>query len=367
MPTSYEVEILDPFGNKIDVIDEWETLSYTRAVNDVGICALVLDGDYDISLLRIDGRINVWRSVGERLYIDTETSWLIRKVDRQLDQQGRRTIVVSGMSANELLKRRIIAYDGQTSQTSKSDFADDMMKEIITENFGSSASAFRDISSYLSIQGDLSLGPTVSKEFQRDNVLDVLQDISQATIQAGSPIYFDIVTATPTTFEFRTYKSQRGLDHSSPSGINPITLSPDRGSLANVKRPYDYTDEVTYVYAGQQGTGSDRVIETASSFARINQSPFNLREAFVSAGNSSGSATLQDEAKAALRAGRPRRTFEGEILDVPGSRYGVEWSWGDKVTVLFENESIDCTIDVVSISVQKGEEKIDVRLRAEES
>lgn len=368
MAATYSVELADAFGNRLDIIDEWVSLKYARSVNGIGSMTLVLDGSYEISFLKLDGRVSIQRN--KRL--DTETVFLIRKIERMLDSTGKRIIVVTALSATELLSRRIVAYDssGSTlSETNKTDKADDMMKQIVRENFvlGSVSDTEREISSYFTVEADTTLGPALNKEFPRDNVLNVLQEISQATVTAGSVIYFDVVAPTEKTLQFRTYRGLRGIDHSFPGGTNPVTLSTEKGNIANVNRTYDWIGEYTYVYAGGQDSGADRDIRTASSRERIGESPFNRRELFLSSNATSGSDALLNEADAALRAGRPVRSFEAEMVNVPGAtEYGVHWGFGDRVTAEFEGESVDATIDVVEISVVKGKETIQASLRVEE-
>lgn len=366
MAATYEIWIMDHIGNILDVIDDWILVRYVRALNAIGMLSLILDGNYNISFLKVDGRIVIWRNVDGKSYIDTDTAWLIRTITRRLEPNGTETIIANAVSANEILSRRIVAEDSDTGQADKSDLADDMMKEIVAECLGTSASTGRDISTYLSIESDTSQGPTVSKEFARRNVFDVLLEISETTVQAGSPVYFDIFAPTHNTLEFRTYRDLRGVDHSFPDGLNPVILSPDRGNLADIVREYNYQAEVTYVYCGGQGIGEVQEIQTASSSDRINVSVFNRREVFINATMSSGSAAVLDDTSIALRAGRPKRTFQGQLLDAPGTKYGVNWGFGDKVTAEFKGESLDCTVDGIEVFFQQGRETIRASLRVVE-
>lgn len=365
MSASYEVRLMDSIGNTLDIIDDWLSLQYVRKINDVGSFTLVLDGNYNASYLKLDGRIVVFRNNK----IDGNTAWLIRRVTRELDSNGRRNFVINATAAIELLKRRIVAYDAGSAYTNKTAAADNMMKAIVRENLGSLATdTNRDLSTYLTVEGNTSLGPVVSKAFSRDNVFDVLQDISDATVVAGSAVYFDIVTPAYNSLEFRTYRGYRGLDNSFPGGLVPVILSSHRGNLANVTRTYDWMDEITYVYAGGRGQEANRQIATASSQERIGQSPFNRREGFRNSSNTDGATALQNEANAGLWEGRPKRTFLAELVNVPGAtEYAVHWNFGDKVTAEFEGESIDCIIEAVQVTVAGGKEDIKASLRVEES
>ena len=362
---TYEVWLLDPFGNLLDVIDDWLYLKYDRALNNVGSLELGLDGGYpNFSFIKLDGRIVVWRNKK----IDMETSWLIRRMIKTLDEDGTLGISIGAFSANELLTRRIVAYDAGTIYSDKVGMAaDNMMKQVIRENFGASATdTSRNLSTYFSVEGDTGQGPALTKSFAWNNVLDVTQDISLTTISGGSSVYFDVVAPAFNTFEFRTYRTQRGIDHTFPNGQNPVILSPERGNLTSVLRSFDYSNEATYIYAGGAGFNQFQFVATASSIDRIGQSPLNRREMFLSSGGIA--QTVTDDAAAGLRENRPQRIFQGKLVNVPGTtEYGVHWNFGDLVTVEFEGETINCSIDAVSIEVADGNEDIIATLRAIET
>ena len=65
MAASYEVRLLTPSGDTLDVIDEWISLSYNRTLNNVGTLTLELPGDYPYYNLKLDG-FNVigWSKAG---------------------------------------------------------------------------------------------------------------------------------------------------------------------------------------------------------------------------------------------------------------------------------------------------------------
>lgn len=363
----YEVRLKNPEGSLIDIIDDWISLKYTPVVNDVGALQLVLDGNYSpFDNLRLDGIIEVVRRVGGRTYIDAETVWLIREVTRQLTGSGERFITIGAVSAIELLSRRLIAFDAGTPQASKSDKADSMMKAFVSENAGTDADTDRQIENF-TVESSASNGPNIEMEADWVNLLDTLQDISQAAIVAGSAIYFDVVAPVPGgLFEFRTYEGLRGNDNTFPGGTNPVILSPARGNLVNVTRTYDWSGEVTVSYAGGAGIGAGREVQSASS-VRLEDSPYNRRESFAQGGGTGGASAILDAARTALRKGRPKRSFRGQLVNVTGqTEYGVHWQVGDKVTAQFEGESIDCFIDSVTIAVSDGRETIQGNLRAEE-
>jgi hypothetical protein len=325
-----------------------------------------LPADFPISYLQIDGWLEVWRrAAGGLNYLDTETVWFIRDVSRRLNERGERFITVIAYSAADLLKRRIVAYAAGSSQAEKTGAADNLMKAIVRENLGSLATdTSRSISAYLSVQADSGAGPSLSKAFSRRNVLTVLQELAQASLEAGTALFFDIVAPEVGSLEFRTYTGQRGIDHSS-TGARRVTLSPAYGTLTEVVRRYDHASEQNYIYAGGQGEESSRAVATASDASRISLSPFNRCEGWVDARNTADSGLLSAEAQAALRAGRPRQEFSGKILNTGSVQYGREWAFGDRISAEFDGEVVDGRVDEINVRVENGQEEIQAGLRVE--
>lgn len=360
---TYEIWLTDALGTTLDIIDDWLSLSYTRAVNDIGGLELHLNGTYPLSNIKVDGRILVYRNG----LLEIDAPWFVRKWEKQLSAEGVRTLAVYAVSANEILTRRIAYLQGDTSETQISDYPDNMMKAIVRTQFFDSGNEYRDISAYLSVEADASLGSSFPKTFAWANVFDVLQEITQSSIISGSAVYFDVVSTTSSGLEFRTYPTLRGINHTFPGGINPVTLSPDYGNLSNVTSSFDRSQEITSAIVASQGSGSARSVTQVGSTERKAESPFNLREIFVQANNTGEANLIETEGREALRAGRPLRTFNGELVNVPGAcEYRVHWSLGDAVTVSFDGDSFDCTIDSISVSVSGGREEINGTLRVEE-
>lgn len=105
------------------------------------------------------------------------------------------TIVISGPCLNDLLLRRIVAYDAGTAEAKKNDYADDMMKAYVDENLDAGAVAGRQLPSGLGfeIADDQSAGPTLEYGAERNNLFDVLCDISDRAAEDGTRVYFGVV------------------------------------------------------------------------------------------------------------------------------------------------------------------------------
>lgn len=368
----YQIELYDPFGVRLNVLDAIQSLEYARTVNSIGALTLTLPAKaYDYANFKIDGRIGVYRAVGGGpLALEMETAWLIVRRNKLLSASGERLVKLTAVDGVDLLRRRIVAYAAGAAYAEKSDYADDMMKEIVSQNLGSGATdTTRSIATYLTIQADLSLGASLRKGFAWRNVLTVFQELAQASDTAGTYLAFDVVCTDPTAtqaFEFRTYANWRGVDHRWPNGSNPVILSPENGTLANVDLGELFDEEINAAYAGGQGEGAARVTASSLDATRIGLSPLRRSEGFADARQTAVTATVTDEADSLVREGMPRRVFTGKIVPTQGVQYGLDWRWGDYVTAQFENLSYDCRIDTVHVQVDaSGNETVDAYLRSE--
>ena len=365
MSNRYSLWVYTPTGVKLAAVDTWITLDYTRSVNNFGTLRMSLPGTFSMDNLSLDNRIAVWRSVsGAPQYLDTETVWFIRDIKKTLSDRGEKLIEVTALSAAELLNRRYVAYFAGTDQASKAGPADDVMKAIVRENLGSLATnTARDWSSYLTVASDLAAGPRITKGFAWRNVLTVLQELAVASVTAGTPTFFDIVcpNSDPASLQFMTYTTQRGTDKSAT-----VTLAPEMGTLTSIVREYDYSSEVTYVYAAGQGLESDRAISEGGDSTRIAASPFNRREYVAQSGFVTTQGGLDSERDGALRDGRPKRSFTAQVVSAGNALYGKDYFFGDRVAVSFDGELATARLDSIAVSLSHGEERISASIRVED-
>lgn len=358
----HEIILSNPSGQRLALVDSAAEFWYVRALNNVGTCRIVLPESFDRSFIALDDRIEIWRST-EGMSQQLGFYGFVRRWVPETDDAGLTSIALYGVDLNDLLKRRIVAYAAGTAQALKTAKVDDMMKAIVRENMGSLAPAARDwTSAGFAVQADVSLGPTITKGFSWTEVLQVLQEISDASVIAGTPIYFDMVWSYPNTLEFQTFLKLRGNDHSLTS-VQPLMIGVDFGTMAQPSLDNDYSDEVSHVYAGGQGEGTSRVIVEQNDSAREGASPFNRRESFADARNESTTAGITATAQAALQAGRPKRRFGGNLINAPGARFGIEWGFGDKVVATYLDQQYDSLVRAVTTRVDRdGNETVNARL-----
>jgi hypothetical protein len=293
--------------------------------------------------------------------------YLIRRISYS-DIEVSDYIEVSGWSGLELLSRRVVAYASTSAQAQKTDYADDMIKAIVSENLGSDATdSARDLSAYITIAPDLGAGVSLTRGFSYRNVLTTCQEIANASGQAGTPVYFDVVPTlgSSTLFDFRTYTGQPGADHGGDSD-NPVFFGLAWGNLAQPYLAEDYTDEQNAVYGAGRGTKDDRYVSEQEDTARQGLSIWARREGVCQATDQTTQAGVQAKAKAQLQKKRPQMRFSGTLLDTAQSPYGPAWRWGDWVVAEYRGQTFDCLVRAISISVNEGVETINARMELED-
>jgi len=365
---SYELWLTNDEGNRLDLLDETIRFTWSKILNRIGRCEVVLSGKYDFSLLKRDYKIEVWRSPSPDTSKKLENVYFIRRRIGETLLDGQTQYSVHGLDANDLLNRRIVAYSAGSNEAAKTDYVDDMMKAVVRENLGALAAAARDYTDNgFSVQVDVSLGPSITKAFSRRNVFDLLQVLSDIARENGTEVYFAVVPTTVNTFEFQTFIGQPGVDRRYPNGDSPYVFSLARGNLSMPMLEDDYEDEANYIYAGGQGQGDAREIQTAQDNDSINQSIWNRREAFRDARNEDTGAGTLAEAEAMLTSSRAKRRFYSTLSNGENSRYGLDWNWGDRVTVEYLGERLDAIIRVVNVNVDSdGLETVEGRVEVEQ-
>lgn len=357
--TTHEVWLCDQYGRRLTIVDNLNDFEIIRVINEISYCYVTLPGNFHATyqtLIGVDYMIEFWRSPAQGA-MQLESVFFMRDITYEEDFKGNDVIVLAGPDANDLLARRIVAYAAGSSQSKKTDNADDMIKEIVKENLGSSAASARDLTDLnFTIAGDISAAPSITKSFSWRTLLRVLKDIAGVSAEKGTNLYFDVVpkviSSSEIGFEFQTFTDQRGQDRTYDSN-NPVVFSKEWGNLADPMLRYDYTKEANYIYGGGQGEGSDRVIEEVSDDARVGASVWNRREKFADARNESSTDGVVNKAEEVLQENRPLKRFTGKLLDTPQARYGVDWFFGDKVEISYRGIQFQGIAKALKIKLDK--------------
>lgn len=341
--TAYKLYLCRDDGTRLQKLDQVIAFQCQSGANSEGSFSLDLPGTFDRTLLGFDRRVIFWRKpVGGAYYI--EFQGIICKMTTWMDAGGNKYRRIEGQGLERIISGRLIAYLTGTAQGTQTDQADDMCKVVARQNLGASATdTTRAISSAVfSVAADDAAGQSITKDMGYRKCLDTLREICDSSRQAGTEVYFRVISTSETQFEFRTFIGQPGHDL---TGSGPI-FSVENENLSLPVLVEDATNEVNRIYA--MATGYAPV--TAEDTTRSGRSLFGLREGFVSAG-SGGSTAATAAANAAVIAGRPVNTFSANLLSVPGSVYGLDWNFGDKVPVSYDGRQFSATVRAATLAV----------------
>jgi hypothetical protein len=357
----HEVWLTRPDGRRIGQLPTIERLEYTKTLNDPGSFTIVLPGSFRDDFLQEGYRVEIWYTPeGGAPFLDF--FGLIHKPTYATNEQGLQTITITGQRMLGILGRRIVVYDSGTSQANKTDYADDMIKAIVRENFGASAGARAINSAYFSVAGDTSQGVSVSKKFSRRNVLEVCQEIAAASFENGTPVYFDFTRINDQKIQLQTFINFQGTDQRAN-----LIFSLDRANLKIPVYELDYSAERNVAYVGGQGQGEDRNVIIRTDATRAERNIWSRKEAFADQRNTNLAASLNSEGDAVLREGKPRKRFSAELVSTGQTIYGKDWRFGDRVTALAYDQAFESVVrSVTVIRDNTGYVSINARLEVEE-
>lgn len=363
----YQLILKDTTGTQVAIIDDYRSLQFQKIVNDSGFFTLILnENDPKRSLFERDGQLEIKRKIPGLTNWYTEFECVILDFTSVIFQNGNAQFTVVGAGYNELLKRRVIAFQEETVYSKKNDNAETVMKEYVIENIGADALVVNgryydgDVTGF-NVEVDTGAGAIWGGERSGKNLLSTLQEIANY-----SSIDFNVVGTGAGTYEFRTYLNQLGDDRTTvglntTTGLNAAGNPPQifNVNLGNVKEllfQQKSKDTANTIYVYGQNYGASRDLEIATDIADIALSPFGVREMMRGGGSQASAVELQYLADELLISTLPRTDISFIPLDIVSSLYGVHYFFGDKVTIHFNGVDYDKRIVSVRVSVSPGGE-----------
>lgn len=365
---SYEFWLTNDYGLRLASLSTGVELEASRVVNGIGSFSLKMPLSFDDSLIIKDRMFQLWRKPRG----GTMKLWRVYFVRwwKFSNKGGKDYVEFGGPDINDLLRRRIVAEYTASARAEKTDYADDMMKEIVTQALDDAGTITPDagtrVWANLDVQGDFSLGPSVTKGFSFEHLLTssntgILPTLSQMSINEGTPIYFDIVPyvigENNISFQFQTYLNQPGQDVSSS-----IVFSTDRGTLKDPVYEEDWTEEENYIYAAGRGENDGRVVEQVYDADRYNTSQWARCEGACDARNEETDAGTAAAGQRQLEVGRGIIRFSGIPIDTDATSFGKDWDVGYKVQAKYHNRQFYSIIWAVALKITPGGETIGARI-----
>lgn len=349
-------------GILLATLQNVKTWRFARTSNDVGWFSLQC-ADLDERLLAVDRILEFYRTPRGAGPVLLGVGFL-RSWEWADDRQGGVNLELQGPDQVDLLRRRVVAYTDPEANWNKTGYADDLIKAVVRENMGPLSTdpwynrgrAYD--ASLFNIAADTSEGKSVTRTFQFRNTLEVIQDLADASTWPspdndweGQAIFFDCEYVGPAKFEFRTYSPLRGVDRTIGNNTAPIIFSKEAGNLADPALRFDYTDEMNIIYGLGQGDGEDRMVDPENDQVRGRLSPWNVHEDIVPATEEDTVQGISYHAYDKMQKLRPQVVFSGKLVDTPWTRFGVDWGFGDLVTVRFRGMEFDGRVDSFTVLV----------------
>lgn len=308
---------------KVKVIDYAASVIWIKRVRGAGYFELYINADKELFKLVTDNTILVTRD-------NDDTAMIVNAVKLTTSAESGDYLTISGKSAEGILGQRIF-----TKQANYTGTAESIIRQMITDNLISPTDLTRKIINFTLAESHGFTGNT-EKQVTGKNLLDIVSEICTA-FEFGFKVSF-----INGQFVFDLYK---GVDRSMDQSVNNrVIFSPDYENLGNTEFSRDKSTYFNSVYVAGEGEGSERVIVGLNSgFTGL-----FLREMWADARTTSSTtdegeltpeeyaAILTAQANDELAKVKELTDFSGEILAGNSYQYGVDYSLGDKVTVINE-------------------------------
>lgn len=362
----YQLTVRSPVnGDVLTVLDgtAFDDCKYSRALNDVGVLAMTLPSNPDWDgIFILDALIDIERTSPITGKFQVEDTYLVRLTHRFTEGDQERYIV-GGLSLNHLLSRRVVDPDDDPTAaggySTKAGLADTVLIAYANEQIGSSASTARQVPN-LTIAASTSVGDSIGRRLRYENLLEVFQDICNAT-------NVDFIITRLDDNNLRLTVAPIGTDRrrsvNYPS-MPFVELAPLRGNLSDPSLLFDRKKEQNFVYALGQGPGESRIVSKVQGFG-IFDSPYNRIEFSydVRTAERGDSTTLVTGARVALYEKQAQREFTFKPTgSEPGNTYRLDWDVGDLLTVVWDDALVELRVREVEISLDPGGETITPRL-----
>lgn len=360
MATEYAIAIKSRAGAIKNVLtgqdNGFRWLSYKKEVNGVGLLMFDLGSSHAaIDNLEQDGQVEVWRrdaANGVDWYVDFET--LFVDEERRANDDGLTTFRAICPGQMDLLAREVVAWPANTANKSlfESVVASTIMTALVQYNATSDATTANgrirtSDQTNITCEADAAAGNTITFACAHQPLIEALQDVARV---GDRDFWLDRTGDQAWTFRTANYL---GTDKSST-----VTFALNYGNMSNPVLRRNRLNEKTVVIVGGQGVEDDRTFETRTG-TNYNAT-YNSKVVFYPATQYSTSAGLQAAGDVRLDELRARDELTWDIIQTPGSLYGVHYDLGDLVTGYYEGVTATKQITSVTVTYAPGNDRAEV-------
>lgn len=332
-------------------------LSYQKVVNGIGLLMFDIDAGSTtiINSLERDGQIEVWRrDAANDLDWYADFYALFVDEERFADDAGNSTFRAYCPGQMDFLARAVVAWPADTANRSffSAVKASTIMTNLVRYNATSDATTGNgrirttDLAN-ITYETDDDDGNVMTFACAHQPLLEALQDVARI---GARDFWLDKTGAQAWTF--RT-DNQLGDDRSAE-----VTFALNYGNMGNPVLRRNRLNEKTVAIVGGQGEESDRDFEvrTGTNY----NATYNSKEVFYPATQYTTSAGLQAAGDIRLDELRARDDLTWDVIQTPGSLYGVHYFLGDLVTGYYEGVTATKQISSVTVTFAPGNDRAEV-------
>lgn len=369
MAAIYDIVLCDDKGRRLMPLNNLRAFTASRIVNGVGAFSAALKAATDLPTLqkyhyiekniKPDWQIQVWRKA--RGPMKLWRSYFLLNWEWGQDENGEEIFSIGGYDTNHLLTRRhVVAYAG-SAYAQMDDYADDMMKVIVTQSLtdviAPTPTAGTRAWWRLTADNELGAGPNVKLAFAWEKLLTiygggVLPRIANASRELGTDLFFDVVASsisgTSVTYQFRTYTGQPGRNLT--SGKSAVVFDAEAGTLSDWALSYDYSEEENYIYALGQGDEDDREVVQVYDATRYSRSYWGRCEGVADLRNLEDTY-LEDGGNDALAEGRPKVQLRGTPVSTKKQEFGRHYDVGDRALARAKGRQFEAIVSSAVVSL----------------
>jgi hypothetical protein len=362
MTATYEIYFYDTAGTLQLLLEGWKRLEFHQKLNDAWYANLRMNMSY------LDTRLDFFRNDLTRDWImevyrrnprDNSKGLVYEGLHRTLVDQALKsgtielTLYNSGYTS--LLGRRVVIPPSGEEHSVKSGAAETIMKAFVDDQMISATDADRNIAA-LSNEADAGSGDTAEYSARYTKLSTV---IARCAEQGG--VDFGIVgdgllknhLVPDWEFQVRpTWGSD--LTQGNSEGNPPTIFDLFVGNMEIPILSRSGGDEVTTVYVGGGGTGTDRTIAEEENAAAAAISPWARAEAFYDARNEDGSDGLTTQGQAYLSKHSFEEKFTFNILQTDGAEWPKHYALGDIITATYFDQTFSMKIVEMTVVVTAG-------------
>ena len=343
-----ELYVLDKNLDLIGVIDNFETLIWTRKYKEPGKFQLNLPATADNISLMQDENI-IYRK-------DDLEGGIINHIEYTVSDKGEKLLAITGNLITSYLSRRInwgtVNYSGRV---------DLLMQKIVTDNCISPSNSNR-IIPLLEIV-DTNYTDTINIQDSYSNLTDLLTDIASAK-DFGYRVRID----TRDGERYLIFEAYKGIDRSiNQSNISPTIFSLNMENILTENYIKDSKDYKNVALVAGEGEGTDRKLVSINDSKELDRFEMYVDARDLQQTSNDETLTDTEYENVLIQRGIEKlaecekiETFEGTINTNANNIYKVDYDLGDIVTIVDKDLGIklDTRITEIEETYEKGKVKI---------